>query len=125
MKRGGIIIEKNSVWITLFKGNVWLTQQENARLLGCFVAKVNPNIRAILKMKILDEREACQYHHYENGNSIELYNLEMIIALAFRIETHEAGVFRKWLIKQIIHIQEDSRFKLSVAFLSSSKIFLN
>ncbi|KAA6328671.1 hypothetical protein EZS27_022453, partial [termite gut metagenome] len=29
------------------------------------------------------------------------YNLEMIMALAFRVHSHNAEVFRSWLIKRV------------------------
>ena len=102
MEQGSISIVDNKVVITSANGTVWLTQHQIADLFECFVAKVSSNIRAILKADILDERKVCRLHRYDNNNSVELYNLEMITALAFRIRTHNARVFREWLMKKAI-----------------------
>ena len=102
MKQGSISIVDGKVVITPADGTVWLTQYQIADLFECFVAKVNANIRAILKADILDERKVCRLYRYDNGNSVELYNLEMITALAFRINTHNAKAFREWLMKKAV-----------------------
>ena len=102
MEQGSISIVNGKVVITPSDGTVWLTQHQIADLFECFVAKVSSNIRSILKADILDERKVCRLHRYDNDNSVELYNLEMITALAFRIGTHNAKVFREWLMRKAI-----------------------
>ena len=102
MDFGELKIINSKVIINPADGTVWLTQYQIADLFECFVAKVSSNIRSILKADILDERKACHLHRYDNGNSVELYNLEMIAALAFRIKTHNAKVFREWLMRKAV-----------------------
>ena len=123
MDWGEIRIEGDRVVITPSDCTVWLTQHQIADLFECFVAKVSSNVRAILKADILDERKVCRLHRYDNGNSVELYNLEMIAALAFRIKTHNAKVFREWLMKKAV--QERSDRQISVVVPWSDRIFLN
>jgi hypothetical protein len=65
-----------------------MTQHELADLLQCFVAKVNANVRSILKSGVLDENKVCRIYNYKSGNSVEQYKLEMIIALSFRIMSY-------------------------------------
>jgi len=101
MKREAITIKNNKVFI-LVNSDIWMTQYEIADLMQCFVAKVNANVRSILKSGILDKRKVCRTHTHKNGNSVEQYNMEMIIALAFRIKSRNAEVFRKWLMKKAI-----------------------
>jgi len=81
---------------------IWMTQHEVADLFGCFVAKVNANIRSILKSEVLDETKICRTYRYGNGNSVEQYNMEMVIALAFRIRSHNADLLRAWIIRKAI-----------------------
>jgi len=95
-----ITIENGIVHIPLF-GDSWMTQHEVADLFECFVSKVNSNIRSILKSGVLCESDVCRIYHYQNGNSVEQYSLEMIIALSFRIESKNAQVFRKWLLRKL------------------------
>jgi Virulence protein len=101
MEREVISIENGKMFIP---GNVeiWMTQHEIADLMQCFVAKVNANVRSILKSGVLDETKVCRTHTYKNGNSVELYNLEMIIALAFRIRSYNADAFREFIVRKVI-----------------------
>ena len=99
MKRDIITIENGVVSVP---GNtkIWMTQHEIADLFQCFVGKINANVRAILKSGVLDETKVCRTYYYKNGNSIEQYNLEMIIALSFRIRSYNADTFREFIVSK-------------------------
>ncbi len=97
-----IIIEQGQVTIRTKTGEVWLTQNEIARLFGVFVAAVNSNIRSILKSETLREEKVSRLHSYDGG-AVTLYNLEIITALAFRLKSREAEVYRQWLIRQAVN----------------------
>ncbi|MCL2650492.1 MAG: hypothetical protein FWD60_05615 [Candidatus Azobacteroides sp.] len=55
-----------------------------------------------MKSGVLNENEIYYSYHYSNGGSVDLYNLEMITALAFRIHSPKADLFRNWLMKQAV-----------------------
>ncbi|MFV0535784.1 MAG: protein-tyrosine kinase [Dysgonomonas sp.] len=80
---------------------IWMTQHQLADLFQCFVGKINANVRAILKIGVLDDTSVCRTYHYKNGNFVEQYNLEMIIALSFRIQSRNAETFRKYLLRKL------------------------
>ncbi len=100
MMTSHIIISEGRVTIRPVAGTVWMTKHQIAELFGCFVAKVVSNIPAILKSGALDENRVCRFHRYKDGSGVELYSLEMIMALAFRIDTRNAVLFRRWLIER-------------------------
>jgi len=100
MERGKITINENGVKITPANGDIWLSVYEIAKLFDVFPAKVNSNIRSILKSEVLRESEVLYCERYANGGSVDLYNLEMITALAFRIKSKNSDFFRSWLIKR-------------------------
>jgi hypothetical protein len=102
MKRGEITISESGVNITAENGMVWMSEYEIARLFEVFVPKVSSNIRSILKSDVLRADEVCYCYYYTNGGSVDLYNLEMITTLAFRIHSYKADLFRKWLMKQAV-----------------------
>lgn len=102
MIHGTIIIKGDKVIIRPIDNAVWLTQYELAGLFECFTAKITSNIRAILKTGVLDETTASQIYHYKNGDFVEQYNLEMIIALTFRIRSYNADTFRGFIMRNII-----------------------
>jgi hypothetical protein len=103
MERGKITIENGVVSVTTTDDThtVWMSVWEIARLFGVMTPKITTCIKAILKSGVLWEPDAFCCHRYDNGNSVELYNLDMIAALAFRISSPNADAFRGWLMKRI------------------------
>ena len=99
MENSMIKIESGIVQIPQSTG-IWMTQHQLADLFQCFVGKINANVRAILKTGVLDEANVCRTHYYKNGNFVEEYNMEMIIALSFRIQSRNAEVFRNFIMKK-------------------------
>jgi hypothetical protein len=102
MKRGEIAISESGVNIIPANGTVWLSEYEIACLFDVFMAKVTSNIKAIFKSGVLCEREVCYCCRYTNGGCVDLYNLDMIIALAYRIDSHNSRVFRGWLTRRAV-----------------------
>jgi hypothetical protein len=99
MKRNIITIENGKVSIPS-NTEIWMTQHELADLFQCFIAKINANVRSILKSRMLDENKVCRTYLYKNGNSVEQYNLEMIIALSFRVRSYNADTFRGFIVRK-------------------------
>ena len=78
--------------------DIWMSTQELVELLGVTFPTLRSNIRAIYKSGIVKEYESERYITLPNGNSIDIYSLQMIIALAFRIDTCEAYSLREAII---------------------------
>jgi len=96
MKRDIIIIEDKAVRVT---GNeVWMTAGEIAGLFHTGVPAVNAAIRAVLKTDVLSDYEVCRYIQLENGLYADVYSLEIIIPVAFRLNTYCTHMFRTWLV---------------------------
>lgn len=98
MKRDRITIGENGVTLTGIE--VWMTATELAELFGTTAGAVNAGIKAIIKSDMLHDYEVCKYVRLENGNGADVYNMEVVASLAFRLNTHNAAVLRKWLIRQ-------------------------
>ena len=81
--------------------DIWMSTQELVELLGVTFPTLRSNIRAIYKSGIVKEYEAERYITLPNGNSIDIYSLQMIIALAFRIDTCEAYSLREAIIHRL------------------------
>ena len=79
--------------------SVWMTETEIVELFGTTAGAVYAGIKAIFKENALHDYEVRKYVRLENGNRADVYNLEMVVALAFRLNTYPASVFRKWLVK--------------------------
>ena len=81
--------------------DIWMSTQELVELLGVTFPTLRNNIRAIYKSGIVKEYESERYITLPNGNSIDIYSLQMIIALAFRIDTCEAYSLREAIIHRL------------------------
>ncbi len=78
---------------------------------GVFTSAVSANIRTILKSCILDEDRVFCRSRSRNGNLVERYSLEMIIALEFRLKSEKAEVFRRWIVEQMRNLQSCGRYR--------------
>ena len=95
MKRG--IILNNGQCIHISDGEVWMTTWELTDLFYTTSGAIHIAIKRILKANVLKSHEACKYIKLENGNNADVYNLDMVIALSYQIDTGHSAVFRKWL----------------------------
>ena len=105
MKRG--IITNNGQGIHISDGEVWMTAWEIADLFYTTAGAINSRIKAILKANILKGYEVCQCMRLENGNYADVYNLNMIIALSYQIDTGHSTAFRNWVINKVASKQKD------------------
>ena len=79
---------------------VWMSACEIANLFGAFSGKVNAQIKTIFKEGLLMETEAVRTIRSERG-FIDLYSMEMITMLSFRIATPKAKTLRGWIIGRL------------------------
>lgn len=80
---------------------VWMTKFEIADLFGVFSCDIRKAIHAIYKNKELNEADTMRYIRQTDGISYDVYNLEMVIAIAFRICSKETLSFRRFVINEI------------------------
>ena len=104
MKRG--IIINNGQGIHISDGEIWMTPWELADLFYTTAGAINAAIKRILKANILKNYEVCKYIKLENGNNADVYNLNIVIALSFQIDTGHSAAFRKWVINKVTRKQE-------------------
>ncbi|WP_455635254.1 RhuM protein [Parabacteroides sp.] len=116
MTRGYITIEDKAVGVT---GNeVWMTATEIAGLFHATVPAVNAAIKAVRKSDVLNDYEVCRYMQLENGLYSDTYSLEIIIPIAFRLNTYNAHVFRTWLVGKALTKEKRQAY---VMFLQNGK----
>lgn len=100
MNRGIITINETGI-VTMPKAPVWMTKFEIADLFGVFSCYIRKAIHAIYKNKELNEYDTMKYVRQPDGVSYDIYNLEMVIAIAFRICSRESILFRQFVINEI------------------------
>ena len=100
MSRGIITISETDA-VTMPTAPVWMMQFEIADLFGVFSCNVRKAIRAIYKNNELNEADTMRYIRQPDGISYDVYSLEMVIAVAFRICSRESFQFRRFVINEI------------------------
>ena len=114
MDRGIISISKTGA-VTMPTTPVWMTKFEITNLFGVFSCDIRKAIHSIYKNRELDKVETMKYIKQPDGISYDVYNLEMIIAVAFRICSKESIMFRRFIINKISTIKKAAPITLFVA----------
>ena len=100
MERGIITITENGV-VTMPTAPVWMTQQEMSDAFNVFGCDIRKVVHAIYKNGELLESETKRYIRQNNGINYDVYSLEMIIAIAFKLCTKECIAFRRFIMDKL------------------------
>ena len=80
--------------------NVWLSQKQIASLFGKDRKTVTRHIQNIYKDGELSEESVCSFfeHTASDGKkyTVQYYNLDMILAIGYRVKSSNGIIFRKW-----------------------------
>lgn len=115
MNRGVITISESGT-VSMPTDTVWMTMQEIAdmyNVFGCYVRK------AIFKDGILKEQGVRRHVRKNDRISYDVYSLELVIAVAFRIDSIESRAFREFIMQSVIG-KQTSRTKLVCIFTENT-----
>ena len=101
MDRGIITISETGT-IIIPTVPVWMSKFEIADLFGVFSCDVRKAIHAIYKNKELNEADTMRYIRQPDGINYDVYNLEMVIAVAFRVCSRGSILFRRFVMKHLL-----------------------
>ena len=100
MERGIITISENGM-VTMPTVLVWMTMQEMSDAFNVFGCDIRRAVHAIYKNMELFESETMRYIRQDNGISYDVYSLEMVITIAFRLRTKECMAFRRFVMGRL------------------------
>lgn len=100
MERGIITITENGT-VTMPTVPVWMTQQEMSDAFNVFGCDIRRAVHAIYKNMELFESDTMRYIRHDNGISYDVYSLEMVITIAFRLRTKECMAFRRFVMGRL------------------------
>ena len=124
MNRGIITISETGA-VTIPTVPVWMTKFEIADLFGVFSCDIRKAIRVIYKNKELSEADTMRYIRQPDGISYDVYSLEMIIAIAFRICSKETHLFRRFVINKICATKKGNPVTLLVSYGNGGNLWLS
>ena len=82
-------------------GSIAMTEWELCELFGVVAPTIRAGIKALCKSGILREHEIKCTIRLSDNHSMEVYNLEAIIALAIRINTYGAEQVRNAILERL------------------------
>lgn len=106
-------------------GSIAMTEWELCELFGVIAPTVRAGIKALCKSGVLREHEITHIIHLSDKRSMEVYNLEAIIALTFRINSFGAEQVRRAILRRLYLRKEKQSifFSLNISDTSSPKYF--
>ncbi|MFT0285907.1 hypothetical protein [Bacteroides thetaiotaomicron] len=105
---GNIIMPNNTT-------DIWMSEPELVELFGIIAPTLRAAIRAIYKSGALKEYEVHKYIRLENGYHADVFNLPMIVALAFRINGFGAEQMRNAILERLYLRKEKTVFFFSLS----------
>lgn len=94
--------------VRLENKTVWMTQKAIAELYQTSPQNITLHIKNIYEEAELQEEQTCKYYlQVQNEGSREVkrkakhYNLEMIIAIGYRVRSHRGTQFRQWATERL------------------------
>ena len=106
--------ERGNISLPSDIGATAMTEWEICELFGVIAPTVRAGIKALCKSGVLSIYDIKRIIRISDRYSAEVYNLETIAALAFRVESFGAAKVRKVLLERIMHGRKDN----SMIFLS-------
>jgi len=94
--------------VRLENETVWMTQKAIAELYQTTPQNITLHVKNIYEEGELEEKSTCQYYlQVQNEGSREVkrkakhYNLEMILAIGYRVRSHRGTQFRRWATERL------------------------
>lgn len=95
-------------------GSITMTEWELCELFGIIAPTVRVGIKALCKSGVLREHEIRRTIRLSDKRSMEVYNLEAIIALTFRINTFGAELVRRAILERLYLRKENVNIFISL-----------
>lgn len=106
MERAIITISENGT-VNIPSAEIWMTEMELVELFGVIAPTLRAAIKAIYKNRGICPTSTQRYNSVTSTSWATFYNLEVIIALAFYLNTREADMIRQRVLKSICQRKEN------------------
>lgn len=116
MERAIITISENG-HVNIPSSNVWMSEMELVELFGVIAPTLRSVIKAIYKSGMLCPVSTQRCDLATPASWATFYNLEMVIALAFRLNTYEASRIRQKVLEGLC-MRNKSEINLFIALKS-------
>ena len=87
--------------LTIPSGEIWMSESELVDLFGVFIPKLKNTIQALYKEELIKPFEAERTIKKKDNLYITVYNMEIVLLLAFRLNSYQARAVRRELMERI------------------------
>ena len=117
------INEYGSVILPEDISGIWMSEPELVELFGVIAPTLRAAIRAVYKSGVLNEYKVQKYIRLNNGCHADVFSFQIIVALAFRIDSFGAEQVRKILFERLFLRKEKTSifFSLGVNNMETPK----
>ena len=113
MERAIITISENGR-VNIQDSNVWMSEMELVELFGVLAPTLRAAIKAIYKSEMLCPVSTQRCDLATPKSWATFYNLEVVIALAFRLNTYEASRIRQMVLEGL-HQRKENGINLLIS----------
>lgn len=106
MERAIITISENGS-VNIPNGNVWMSEMELVELFGVIAPTLRAAIKAIYRSGTFCPATTQRCNLATPASWATFYNLEVVIALAFRLNTYEASKIREKVLDSLCQRKEN------------------
>ena len=89
--------------LTIPSGEIWMSESELVDLFGVFIPKLRNTIQTLYKEELVRPYEAERTIRQERNLHLTVYSMEVVMLLAFRLNSYQARAVRKELMERISH----------------------
>jgi hypothetical protein len=89
--------------LTIPSGEIWMSESEMVDLFGVFIPKLRNAIKALYKEEQIKTYEAERTIKKRDNLYVTVYNMEVVLLLAFHLNSYQAMAVRRELMERISH----------------------
>ena len=101
MEKRNIIKWNGDNTLSVPTGEIWISESEMVDLFGVFIPKLRNTIQALYKEEQVKPYEAERTIKVHCGLYLTVYNFEVVLLLAFRLNSYQTRAVRKELMERI------------------------
>ena len=87
--------------LTIPSGEIWMSESEMVDLFGVFIPKLRNAIKSLYKEELVRQYESERTIKKRDSLYVTVYNMEVVLLLAFRLNSYQAMAVRKELMERI------------------------
>ena len=87
--------------LTIPSGEIWMSESELVDLFGVFILKLRNAIKSLYKEELVRQYESERTIKKKDNLYVTIYNMEVVLLLAFRLNSYQARAVRRELMKRI------------------------